>query len=113
VRRRGDLEQRVGRAEAHVAAALRVWRADQTSRCDECRLSLQTAIRELEDAGRDAGQVGSIAVAPLRQRLEQLQADVERLTRLVDAATAFCRGMTLTIGPASALDAIPATEGLA
>jgi hypothetical protein len=116
MRRGGDLQERVTRVEAHVAAALALWRAGQPGRCDECGLSLQAAIGELEDAYRNAGRSGPSLPAPLAQRLERLQTDVNRLTRLVDAATAFCRGMALTIGrdgTPSPMDEFPAAERVA
>lgn len=104
MRQGGDLEERVTRAEAHVRAALHLWRADQPDRCDECCLSLQAAIRELED----------VPLAPLGGRLKKLQADINRLTRMVDSAAAFCRGMALTIGrDGSGLVALPGIEGVA
>jgi len=110
VRQGGDLEERVTRAEAHVRAALHLWRADQPSRCDECCLLLQTAIRDLEDVQRNA----AIPLAPLGGRLKKLQADINQLTRLVDSAAAFCRGMALTIGrDGSGLVALPGIEGVA
>jgi multidrug efflux pump subunit AcrA (membrane-fusion protein) len=111
VRQGGDLRERVMRAEAQVQAALRLWRAGDASGCDECCLSLQAAITELEGAQTDA----AIPAASLRKRLERLQADVNRLTLLVDSATAFCRGMALTIGRegASPLDARSGIESVA
>lgn len=111
MRQGGELRERVTRAEAQVQAALRLWRADDASGCDECCLSLQAAIAELQDVPWDA----AIPAAALRKRLERLQADVNRLTRLVDSATAFCRGMTMTIGRdgASPLDALSGIEGVA
>jgi hypothetical protein len=119
VRQSGDLEPCVARAEAHVQAALRLWRADQPSRCAECCLSLGTAIRELESVQRDQERGVAFPVAPLAKRLKKLQADINRLTRLVDSAAAFCRGMALTIGrdgdasAASGPDALPRIEGVA
>ena len=113
------LEERVARAEAHVQAALRLWRADQPSRCDECCLSLRTAIAELQDVQRRPAGGAAVPVASLAKRLKELKADIDRLTRLVDSATAFCRGLALTIGrdveasAPSGLDAFPRIEGIA
>ncbi len=113
------LEERVARAEAHVQAALRLWRAGQPSRCDECCLSLRTAIAELQDVQRDPPRGAAIPVASLANRLKKLKADIDRLTRLVDSAAAFCRGMALTMGrdldasAPSGLDALPRIEGVA
>jgi hypothetical protein len=51
--------------------------------------------------------------------VRKIKADIDLLTRLVDSATAFCRGMALTIGrdadalAASGLDALPRIEGVA
>jgi hypothetical protein len=113
------LEERVARAEAHVQAALRLWRADLPSRCDECCLSLRTAIGELQDLQQDPARGAAFPVASLGNRLKKLRADINRLTRLVDSATAFCRGMALTIGSdvdasvASGPDAFSRIEGVA
>jgi len=119
VRRGGALEERVARAEAHVQAALRLWRADQPSRCDECRLLLGAAIGELQDVQRDPARGAAFPPASLGNRVRKIKADIDLLTRLVDSATAFCRGMALTIGrdadalAASGLDALPRIEGVA
>jgi hypothetical protein len=112
MRPRGDLEERVERAQAHVQTALDLWRAAKPGDCDECCLSLEAALGEIKNVRQDVEQGGAFPVAPLKKRMKRLTADVNRLTRLVDAATAFCRGMALTIGRDSG-DARPGTGGVA
>jgi hypothetical protein len=80
---------------------------------------LRTAIGELKAAQRDAEQGAAFPAALLGKRRKELKADINRLTRLIDSATAFCRGMALTIGrdggppAASGLDAPPGIQGVA
>jgi hypothetical protein len=51
----------------------------------------------LEGAWR-AAEKGAPASAAVKKRLYQLRADVGVMIRLVDASTAFCRGLALRIG---------------
>ena len=94
----GDqLGEYVRRAESHMHGALKNWDAGSLPRCEECCDLLRTAIRELEGAWQ-AAEKGAPASVALKKRLCRLRADVGTMVRLVDASTAFCRGMALRIG---------------
>ena len=94
----GDqLGEHVERAESHMHGALKNWDAGSLPRCEECCELLRQAIGELEDAWR-AAEKGAPASAAVRKRLYRLRADVGVMVRLVDASTAFCRGLALRIG---------------
>ena len=87
----------IGRAEARTHDALKNWDASSLPRCEECCELLRGAIAELEGAWR-AAESGASRSAGTRKRLYQLRADVGVMIRLVDASTAFCRGLALRIG---------------
>jgi hypothetical protein len=89
--------ERVGRAQSRVHGALKNWDAGSLPRCEECCELLRGAIGELEGAWQ-AAEKGTPASAAVRKRLYQLRADVGAMVRLVDASTAFCRGLALLIG---------------
>ena len=94
----GDpLGEYVGRAESHVHGALKNWDAGSLPHCEECCELLRKAIGELESAWQ-AAEKGAPASAAVKKRLYQLRADVGVMVRLVDASTAFCRGLALRIG---------------
>ena len=94
----GDqLGEYVGRAESHMHGALKNWDAGSLPRCEECCELLRAAIGQLEGAWQ-AAQKGAPASVAVKKRLYQLRADVGTMVRLVDASTAFCRGMALCIG---------------
>jgi hypothetical protein len=77
--------------------ALMNWDAGSLPCCEECCELLRSAIGELEGAWR-AAEEGAPASMGTRKRLYQLRADVGLMVRLVDASTAFCRGLALRIG---------------
>jgi len=87
----------VGRAENHLHGALQNWDAGSLPRCEECCELLRQAIGELESAWQ-AAEKGARASAAVKKRLYRLRADVGVMVRLVDASTAFCRGLALRIG---------------
>ena len=87
----------VGRAETHLHGALKNWDAGSLPHCEECCELLRKAIGELESAWQ-AAEKGAPASAAVKKRLYQLRADVGVMVRLVDASTAFCRGLALRIG---------------
>ena len=94
----GDqLGEHVGRAQSHVHSALSNWDAGSLPRCEECCELLRRAIGELEDAWHAAENSVPASVV-VKKRLYQLRADVGVMIRLVDASTAFCRGLALRIG---------------
>ena len=94
----GDrLGEHVGRAESQVHGALKNWDAGSLPHCEECCELLRRAIGELEGAWQ-AAEEGAPASVAVRKRLYQLRADVGVMVRLVDASTAFCRGLALRIG---------------
>ena len=94
----GDqLAECVGRAQSHMQGALKNWDACSLPRCEECCELLRRAIGELESAWQ-AAEKGVPASAAVKKRLYRLRADVGVMVRLVDAATAFCRGLALRIG---------------
>ena len=94
----GDqLGEYVGRAESHMHGALKNWDAGSLPRCEECCELLRAAIGQLEGAWQ-AAQKGAPASLAVKKRLYQLRTDVGTMVRLVDASTAFCRGMALCIG---------------
>ena len=92
-----QLGECVGRAESHMHGALKNWDAGSLPRCEECCELLRQAIGELESAWQ-AAEKGARASAAVKKRLYRLRADVGVMVRLVDASTAFCRGLALRIG---------------
>ncbi len=92
-----QLGECVGRAESHMHGALKNWDAGSLPRCQECCELLRRAIAELEGAWQ-AAEKGAPASVAVKKRLYQLRADVGVMVRLVDASTAFCRGLALRIG---------------
>ena len=93
----GPLGEYVGRAESRLRGALKNWDAGSLPRCEDCCELLRSAIGQLEGAWQAAEKGASASVA-VKKRLYQLRADVGTMVRLVDASTAFCRGMAVRIG---------------
>lgn len=83
----------ITRAEAHIQNARRSWNPTSLSACADCASELQVAIQEMNTACEAATTV--TAVPEAAARLERLRGDVERLSRLVDAAIGFGRGLAL------------------
>jgi hypothetical protein len=84
-------------AEAHIHKAQRSWDPTSLSACAECATGLEAAIQEMNAACEAATTV--TAVPDATARLQRLRTDVERLSRLVDAAIAFGRGLALRSAP--------------
>lgn len=83
----------IATAEAHVRIAREVWDPSSISACAQCGAQLQQAISEMSAASEAVG--AGPAPAGSQARLNRLRADVEGLSRLVDAAIAFGRGLAL------------------
>jgi hypothetical protein len=86
---------RIAAAEGHIRNARRSWNPASLSACAECTDQLQQAIDAMTVA--EAAAEG-LAPAGFNPRLDRLRADVDILSRLVDAAVAFNRGLALRIG---------------
>lgn len=84
---------RITAAEGHIRNARQSWDPSSLSACAECAEQLQQATSAMQAA------VEATAAGPTpsgtRARLERLRSEVEVLSRLVDAATAFNRGLAL------------------
>lgn len=83
----------IARAEAHIQNARRSWDPTSLSACADCATELQAAIQEMNTACEAATTV--VAVPDATARLQSLRRDTETLSRLVDAAIAFGRGLGL------------------
>lgn len=89
------------RAEEHVESARRSWDATDISRCAECVEYLRQAAGEIQAAQQFTGEAALQAHEPAAQakdRLQRLQGSMNRLSRLVDSAIAFHRGLALATG---------------
>jgi hypothetical protein len=80
-------------AEGHVRNARRYWDPANLFSCEQCAEQLQQAI-ELMTAAQQAAARGAAAIGA-RTRLTQLRGEVEVLSRLIDSAMAFSRGLAL------------------
>lgn len=85
----------LARAEGHVRQARKSWDATSISRCAECAEGLRLAVAEME--GACAAAPRGPAPAGTQIRLERLRGDVDQLSRLVDSAMAFYRGMEWSV----------------
>jgi hypothetical protein len=85
----------LARAEGHVRQAQKSWDATSLSGCAECAQGLRLAVAEMEGACAVALQ--GPPPAGTETRLERLRSDVDQLSRLVDSAMAFYRGMEWSV----------------
>jgi hypothetical protein len=83
----------IAQAEARIHNARRCWDPTSLSACAECATQLQAAIEDMNAACEAATTVHGVPDA--MARLHQMRADIESLSRLVDAAIAFTRGLAL------------------
>ena len=85
----------LARAESHVRQARKSWDATSVSGCAECAEGLRLAVAEMEGACAAAAQ--GPAPEGSQTRLERLRSDVDQLSRLVDSAMAFYRGLEWSV----------------
>ena len=90
-----DLIPYVLQAEHSVQQARQSWDPTSLAGCEQCSGHLQKAIDEIAAAQRAAGQTP--AGPGVKARLVRLRNEVEVLSRLVDSATAFSRGLALRV----------------
>ena len=91
-----ELLARITLAEGHIRNARHAWDPSSISASAECAEHLQQAIAEMNAACQAASN--GPAAPGASQRLARLRSDVEVLSRLVDAAIAFGRGLALRTG---------------
>ena len=84
---------RITAAEGHIRNARQAWDPSSVPGCAECAEELQQATSAMQ-AALEATAAGP-APSGTRARLDRLRSDVEVLSRLVDAAIAFSRGLAL------------------
>ena len=83
----------ITQAEAHIRNSRRSWDPTSLQGCEECSEQLRQAV-ELMLAARQAAARGE-TVPEAQARLTRLHSEVEVLSRLVDSAIAFSRGLAL------------------
>lgn len=93
--RDGGITGFLARAESHVRQARKSWDATSISACAECAEGLRLAVAEMEGACAAAAQ-GPVPDGT-QIRLERLRSDVDQLSRLVDSAMAFYRGLEWSV----------------
>lgn len=84
-------------AEDSIRQARASWDAVSASAAETCAGHLNQAIAEMAAAGREA--ITGRSVPGVGSRLERLRGDLDSLSRLVDAALAFNRGLALRAAP--------------
>lgn len=93
-----ELRQRIGRTRIWLGAAIDLWDAGDLSRCQQCCTLLKSAIEELEVARVIVSSRGVTGIRDLSGQLDELRSETTRMMHVVDASTAFCRGMASRIG---------------
>ena len=83
----------LSRAEGRVRNARQCWDPSSLSGCEKCAEQLQHAVDEMTAAYQSAAAGWADKAA--RARLERLRGEAEVLSRLVDSAMAFSRGLAL------------------
>jgi hypothetical protein len=91
------LLESVTRAQVSVRSALVSWDAGSLQQCEETCVLLRTALADLEAARRVAEEHHLRNCGSGQRQLAGMRADVGVLTRLVDASTAFGRGLALRV----------------
>ena len=101
-----SIQDSVTRAQVSVRSALRDWDAANLRQCELCCETLRAALADLETARRAAERHGVMNCGAVQRQLEGVRTDTRVLMRLVDASTAFGRGLALQVaGSASAAEA--------
>ena len=85
----------IARAEDHLRRARQSWDPCSLSGCEQCNRHLQDAIEMMQGARQSASR--HPAAPGARARLVRLRDEVETMSRLVDSAIAFSRGLALRV----------------
>ena len=92
--------ERIYRAQRTVRHACQTWDATNLDRANQCRELLEQAVADLREAVNMAAAAGTCLPVEARRILTTLQQDSQGMTRLVDACSAFQRGLALRLGHA-------------
>ena len=96
----------VSQAAAKVRRALALWDASNLDRAEAGREILRRAALDLTFAEQSLVKGGVASAAELTPMLVELKHDLKALTRLIDACSAFHRGLLVRLnGSASSYDA--------
>ena len=93
----------IAQVEVHIRNARRSWNPVSLAGCEKCAEQLQQAV-EIMQAAQEAATRGSMAPGA-KARLSSLRSEVEVLSRLVDSAMAFSRGLALRVASEEAVHA--------
>src|SRR5690348_14542083 len=93
----------IAQAEGHIRNARRSWNPASLAGCEQCAEHLQQAI-ETMTAAQTAAMQGPVAPGA-KARLSSLRSEIEVLSRLVDSAMAFSRGLALRVASEEAVHA--------
>ena len=93
------VREQLERAERQLRLALDNWSVIDPSACGRSCECLEQAIVNLETAREMLGHLPERDLAAHLEAWQRLNSVAWRMTRLVDAAAVFWRGMSLQIGP--------------
>ncbi|HLK49908.1 MAG TPA: hypothetical protein VKT49_17315 [Bryobacteraceae bacterium] len=85
----------IAQAEGHVRNARRSWDPTKSEGCEQCAEHLRKAVEFMLFARQAAA--GGTALPGAKAQLTRLHHEVEVLSRLVDSAIAFSRGLALRL----------------
>lgn len=86
------------RSQRHLTAATQQWDAFDAAASEGVCESLQKAIAALESARTTLPHAEAAAHSGFISKLNGLRRDALRLSRLIDSAQAYCRGLALCLG---------------
>jgi hypothetical protein len=102
-----NLRRRIASSEALLRGAIKQWDAVDLARGQQCCTLLNSAIEELEAAKAIAERHSLPGAAALAIQINEIRSEAKGMIRIVDASTAFCRGMAARIGAGESACAEP------
>jgi hypothetical protein len=92
--------ERIHSARQSVRHAVETWDGMDVERVNRCRALLEDSVAELKAAAASAAGGHAAIPAAARRELADLKRDVGTMIRVVDACSAFQRGLALRSGRA-------------
>jgi hypothetical protein len=102
-----ELRRGIASAESSLGRVIDQWDAADLSRGQRCCALLNMAIDELEALQTIAKRRPVADAAELTVQLHRIRSEATRMIRIVDATTAFCRGMAASFGAGESACAEP------